>query len=311
MLHGHRNMRLIGRLNSESNAKTFGDYLTSLEIRNSVEPEADGHWAVWVFSEDQLEASHQALAGFLKNPNDAKYQRASEKAGAIRQREEKERNEFARRVLTPDTLWGGFALGPLTLALIGACAGLVLAAGFPPAEVGIRLSDEPYYRHLYMSLLMRSAGFLPEVHHGEVWRLVTPVFIHMNLMHLLFNMLWLKDLGSMIEARRGTGTLLLMVVVIAIGSNLGQYRVSGPDFGGMSGVIYGLFGYIWMRGKFDPASGLRLHPTTVIMMVGWFILCVLNLPIMPNIANTAHGVGLAMGMVWGAGPPLAKKLLQL
>ena len=68
MLHRDRNMRLIGRLNSEANAKTFGDYLTTLEIRYAVEPEADGRWAVWVFSEDQLEASRQALAGYLENP---------------------------------------------------------------------------------------------------------------------------------------------------------------------------------------------------------------------------------------------------
>ena len=95
----------------------------------------------------------------------------------------------------------------------------------------------------------------------------------MNLLHLLFNMLWLKDLGSMIEARKGTSRCSSWSLVIGVGSNLGQDLVGGPDFGGMSGVIYGLFGYIWMRGKFDPASGLRLHPTNVVMMVGWFFLC--------------------------------------
>jgi GlpG protein len=301
-------MRVIGRLNSESNARTFGDYLTCLEIRNSVEPEADGQWAVWVFSEDQLEAGSQALAGFLENPRDAKYQRASEKAGALRQREEKEKSEFAKRVLTGETMWGGFALGPLTVALMGGCIGLALIAGFP--QDGEYLKNQPYYRQLYFSLVTAGTAFAPEIRRGEVWRLVTPVFIHMNLVHLLFNMLWLKDLGSMIEARKGTLTLLIMVLVIAAGSDFGQYQFSGPAFGGMSGVIYGLFGYIWMRGKLDPASGLRLHPTNVVLMVGWFFLCLLNLPIMPDVANMAHGVGLAMGMIWGAGPPLAGKLLK-
>lgn len=310
MLHRDRNMRLIGRLNSEANAKTFGDYLTTLEIRYAVEPEADGRWAVWVFSEDQLEASRQALAGYLENPNDAKYKRASEKAGAIRQRAEKEQKEFAKRVVTRDTMWGGFGLGPLTLALMAACIGLVLLAGFPPQDAGY-LSEEPYYKYLYISLVTRAAGFLPEVRRGEVWRLLTPIFIHMDLLHLVFNMIWLKDLGSMIESRKGTLTLLLMVVVIGVGSNLAQDWVSGAAFGGMSGVVYGLFGYIWMRGKFDPASGLHLHPTNVIIMVGWFFLCLFQLPFMPRIANTVHGVGLAMGMIWGAAPPLAKKLLKL
>jgi len=286
-------MRLIGRLNSESNAKTFGDYLTCLDIRNTVEPEPDGHWAVWVYSEDQLEASSQALADYLASPNDTKFRRASAKAGAIRQREENEKSEFAKRVVTSETMWGGFNLGPLTLALMGVCI-IAALSGLPP--------HSPY---LWMSLVDRS---LPEVQHGEVWRLITPIFIHMGLPHILFNMLWLKDLGSMIEARLGTLSLLLLVLVIGIGSNLGQDWVAGPMFGGMSGVIYGLFGFIWMRGKLDPASGLRLPQADVVMMVGWFFLCLFH--IIPNVANGAHGFGLALGMIWGAAPPLAKKLLR-
>lgn len=305
MLRGHRNMRLIGRLNSESNAKTFGDYLTCLEIRNSVEPEPDGQWAVWVFSEDQLEASSQALADFLAHRSDPKFQRAAEKAGAMRQREEKEKKEFAKRVLTPETLWGSYSLGPLTVALMGACIALVVVAGFPPDDA-VHLADEPYYKHLYITVLI---GFLEEVRRGEVWRLLTPIFIHMNLVHLLFNMLCLKDFGSMIEARKGTLTLLVMVVVIGVGSNLGQYLVAGPQFGGFSGVLYGLFGYIWMRGKFDPASGLHLSPSNILLMVGWFFLCLLG--VMGHIANGAHGFGLLMGMIWGAAPPLAKNLFKL
>jgi GlpG protein len=301
-------MRLIGRLNSEATAKTFGDYLACLEIRNTVEPEPDGHWAVWVFSEDQLEAAHQALAAFLQNPKDAQFKRASEKAGAIRQREEKEKSEFAKRVVTRDTMWGGFGLGPLTVALMAACAGLALAAGFPPTDA-VHLADEPYYNHLYISLLRPEAGFLPEVRQGEIWRLITPIFIHMNLVHLLFNMLCLKDFGSMIEARLGSVRLLLMVALIGVVSNLGQTWVSGPQFGGFSGVLYGLFGFIWMRGQLDPASGLRLNRSSIVAMVVWFFLCLFG--VMGNVANTAHGVGLVMGMAWGAVPPLARKLWKL
>ena len=204
-------------------------------------------------------------------------------------------------------MWGSYGLGPLTLVLIGACGGLAVVAGFPPSDA-VHLADEPYYRHLYITLLRPEFGFLPEVRQGEVWRLITPIFIHMSIVHLLFNMLWLKDLGSMIEARKGTWTLLLLVLVIGVCSNLGQDLLSGPDFGGMSGVLYGLFGFIWMRGKFDPASGLRLNQANVVMMVGWFFLCLFG--IIPNVANGAHGVGLVMGMIWGAGPPLAKKAFE-
>ena len=87
--------------------------------------------------------------------------------------------------------------------------------------------------------------------------------------------------------------------MIAACSNVLQFYVEGsPLFGGMSGVVYGLLGYIWLRGKFDPGSGLYLHSSTVTMMIIWFFICLSGL--LPfNVANTAHGVGLAMGMAWG------------
>ena len=65
----------------------------------------------------------------------------------------------------------------------------------------------------------------------------------------------------------------------------------------MSGVVYGLLGYIWIRGKFDPGSGLYLHSSTVIMMLIWFFACLSGY--LGQIANTAHTVGLLMGMAWG------------
>jgi hypothetical protein len=93
--------------------------LTCLDIRNSVEPEADGPGRSGFFRRINWRPATRRWRNILQNPNDAKYQRASEKAGAIRQREEKEKIEFAKRVLTPDTIWGSFGLGPLTLALMG------------------------------------------------------------------------------------------------------------------------------------------------------------------------------------------------
>jgi len=65
----------------------------------------------------------------------------------------------------------------------------------------------------------------------------------------------------------------------------------------MSGVVYGLFGYIWMRGKFDPASGLFIDQRSVILMMVWFGLCFTGW--VGPIANIAHGGGLAVGALWG------------
>jgi GlpG protein len=101
----------------------------------------------------------------------------------------------------------------------------------------------------------------------------------------------------MIEARKGSWLLLILVLAIAAVSNVAQYIVGGPAFGGMSGVVYGLLGYVWMQGKFRPSSGLALHTQTVTMMIIWFFLCLSGM--MGPIANTAHAVGAVVGIAWG------------
>ena len=104
-------------------------------------------------------------------------------------------------------------------------------------------------------------------------------------------------MGSLIEARLSTGKLGLLVVVVGVGSNFGQYFWKDALFFGMSGVVYGLLGYIWMKAKFDPGSGLFVHPYTVAMMLIWFVLCLAS--VVPHVANSAHAVGLGMGVLWG------------
>ncbi len=101
--------------------------------------------------------------------------------------------------------------------------------------------------------------------------------------------------------------LLSLVVVLAVGSNLGQYFYGGPDFGGMSGVLYGLMGYIWIRGQVDPASGLFLSPMSITILLVWFFLCLVGF--IPHVANACHAYGLVMGMIIGAFP-VARKLFR-
>jgi GlpG protein len=65
----------------------------------------------------------------------------------------------------------------------------------------------------------------------------------------------------------------------------------------MSGVDYGLLGFLWIRGKYDPRAGFELNPGSVKMMLIWLVLCYTGL--MGSIANMAHTVGLLTGMAWG------------
>lgn len=275
-------MRLIGHVTAESAARTFGDYLYVLGIDNQVDFEKDSGWAIWIRDEDRIKEAADLLAGFRANPADPKYTGKAKAASALRAEKEKNDNAFRKRVHEPAQTFaplGGYRPGPVTLSLVLISIGIYLLT---------RLSGVVAL-WLYISL--------PDILHGQVWRLVTPIFLHSTFLHILFNMLWLHDLGSMIEGRQGSRQLLLLVLIIGAVSNLAQYFVIGPFFGGMSGVVYGLLGYIWIRGRFDPGCGLYLHQATVLMMLIWLVLCLLQ--IIPNVANTTHVTGLVLGAAWG------------
>lgn len=286
-------MRSIGHLKDETQARLFGDYLFAKRVRNQIESDSPNGWAIWIHDDDQLERASADLEKFRQNPAAPEFARAegsTERELAAEERENRawRKRSFGRRQVFPGQR--SFGAGHLTFTLIVACAAVSLLSGF-----GTNLKPiEP----LFISEVMgKGAGFLPEVCNGQIWRLFTPVLIHFSIAHLIFNMLWLFQLGSMIEGLQGRLRLALLVGVIAVISNLAQYLVADADFGGMSGVVYGLFGYIWMKSKFDPASGYFIDQRTVILMIVWFGLCFTGW--IGPIANFAHAGGLVVGTAWG------------
>lgn len=150
----------------------------------------------------------------------------------------------------------------------------------------------------FISLQNARVAPLFEVRHGEVWRLFTPAFIHFGIVHLGFNMLNLMGLGNILERRLNSWNYLFLVAGLAVTSNLAQYFINDSFlFGGMSGVIYGLLGYIWLRGRFDVTFGLAIPQQMIVLALVWFVACVVGF--IPHVANSAHGAGLAVGAIWG------------
>lgn len=289
----HKSMRMIGHVADEARARVLSDYLVAQGIPNELERE-DHHWAVWIRSEEDVERARGLLSAFQANPENPSYRDVARLGAARRLQEEAEERQARERLRSVrDLVRAASGPGPLTIILIGLCIVVQLLSHWDPEVI----------RHLQISerrfqLGSATTPFLPEVRQGQVWRLLTPAFVHAGLLHIFFNMLWLWDLGNMIERRQSAGRLALLVAVTGVLSNLGQYLASGPRFGGMSGVVYGLLGYAWMMGRYRPEAGLVLHPQTVVMMLVWFAVCLSGVTQMP-IANTAHGVGLVVGVIWG------------
>lgn len=138
---------------------------------------------------------------------------------------------------------------------------------------------------------------------GQFWRVLTPIFLHFGVLHLVFNMLWFWEFGRRIEGRLGSVFLLILVCVLGIVSNTVQSMFSnGVVFGGMSGVIYGLLGFCWLWDKINPKAHFNLPPGIVGFMLGWLLLCLSGLISafgLGDIANAAHVSGLIGGVLLG------------
>ncbi len=303
-------MRKIGHIDKFSDAKIFSDYLYAQGIDNEVEGDDAEGADVWVHDEDMLEKSAVDLDAFLLDPADTKYQAAGKKAGDLRHKEKLDNKKFQKKVHGRDSIMHAsiFSVAPVTFCLIAISVVVTLLGGLGSGSNLTQWLSITSYK--VVGEMLQWSSSLPEIQQGQVWRLVTPIFIHASfgesfgILHLLFNMMWLKDLGKMLENAQSGRAMLWKVLVLAVLSNLGQYLmffdpffVGGPSFGGMSGVVFGLLGYCWMRGKHDLTSGLYVPSQTAKFMIVWFFLCLFG--IIPGVANGAHAVGLVVGVVWG------------
>jgi len=179
----------------------------------------------------------------------------------------------------------------------------------------------PYWTGFYPKLLAlfgastestgMDAPMFEKIKQGQIWRLITPVLLHADIFHILFNMLWLYVLGTQMEERMSTFRFILFMLIVGVMSNTFQYLMSGPNFLGFSGILSGMLGFIWIRQKKAPWEGYVLQPGTLLML-SVFILALFAIQVVafgsqvyfgttfsPNIANTAHLTGAATGIILG------------
>ncbi|MGV2836394.1 rhomboid family intramembrane serine protease, partial [Pseudomonas shirazensis] len=150
---------------------------------------------------------------------------------------------------------------------------------------------------------------------GQWWRLISPMLLHFGFLHLAMNGMWYWELGKRIELRQGPWLLLLLTLLFSLISNLAQHLVGGPSlFGGLSGVLYGLLGYVWLYQWLAPNPHYRLPKGVLVMMLIWLVVCltgVVGQLGFGQIANAAHVGGLLIGCLTGLlGGALARRKLS-
>jgi GlpG protein len=294
-------MRRIGTLSNEQDARRFAEYLYSQDIRTRVD-EAGEQWEVWGLDEDRIDDARRELDTFRSTPHAEKYVVATREAQQKRDAELRQAIQARKLQVNLRDRWQRPSLLqlPVTIALIAASIAITMLCEFGQNRKPTGYLQIQHTTPVGSDRIQVNLRPFNEVREGEVWRLVTPIFLHFSAWHLLGNMYWTAVFGSMLERRQGSLSLLWKVLLIAVFSNVAQYAATHFDysFGGMSGVGYGLFGYIWMKGHFDPDDGIGLPRETTTFFLIWLVLCSLGL--IGPIANWAHSAGLVAGILLAA-----------
>jgi len=139
---------------------------------------------------------------------------------------------------------------------------------------------------------------------GQLWRLVSPAFLHFGLLHIAFNSVLFFILGAGLEQRLGGWLLFVCLLLWAAFSNVAQLLYAGsPFFGGLSGVVTAMFGARLVLGYLRPTDpALYLQRPLIISLFVSLLLLSTGIAAFAgvNVANTAHWSGLAIGLVSGA-----------
>ncbi len=256
-------------------AQALVDYLSTLGIPCELTQSELGV-SVWLADERRLAQAQQEVKRFLSEPNHPRYMEASWQSGHA-----DARIDYSKGMTDPVTDFLHQA-GPLTLVVIIACLAI-----YALDAIGLPIFDELAFHPT-----------LAQFTDWQAWRYVTPAFIHFSVLHLVFNLLWWWYLGGQIEQRLGSGKLFILLIVGAALPNIAEFFASGPRFGGLSGVVYALLGYSWLRTRLQPDCGLAMPPALMGFMLVWLVLGFLDMLGTPT-ANMAHLVGLLVGLAQG------------
>ncbi|HIF9228047.1 TPA: rhomboid family intramembrane serine protease GlpG [Photobacterium damselae] len=263
--------RLIG-LSNPRLAQAFIDYMASRKIEIVMSPEPEGLFALWLKDEQNLVEAEAELQAFLHDPTADKYQAASWDMAESRTAKFHYANPSLINMIRAQA-------GPFTLSVMVAVITIYILwlIGF----------EQPLFTALHFP-------FFVDGDQWQLWRYFSHALLHFSALHIIFNCLWWWLLGGKIEQHSGSSKLVQIFLLSSLLSGFAQAWFVGPNFGGLSGVVYALMGYLWWMGWLAPKRGLTIPRSYVVFMLVWLILGFTDI-LGFSVANMAHLFGLASG----------------
>ncbi|MBH0229874.1 rhomboid family intramembrane serine protease [Halobacillus yeomjeoni] len=144
------------------------------------------------------------------------------------------------------------------------------------------------------TLIEYGAKYNPEILSGEWWRIVTSMFLHIGVVHLLMNMLALFYLGMAVERIYGTLRFTVIYFMAGVFGGVASFMLNPQVAAGASGAIFGLFGALLFFGI--------QHKRLFFRTMGWNLIIVIGINIafgivVPQVDNGAHLGGLLGGFI--------------
>ena len=217
-------------------------------------------------AEEHYEQADRYFQEFVNNPNQEKYLQASWQLN--------QPVSGKTQSLGLAKIW--HANGPLTKLITVICIGIYVLSVFG-----------------YFETIFNNLSFSTQA--DQFYRVFTPAIMHLSAIHLAFNMCWWWYLGGKIENHLQWPLLLVITLLTGVASNIAQAGIVNDHFAGLSGVNYGLAGFVWLYGKLKKDSPVSLPNNIFGFLLVWMVLGFAEvLPI--NMANWAHLFGLVAGL---------------
>ncbi len=246
-------MYRVKQLETNVNLAAFSRWLAGQGVAHRITEEG-GHQVLWLENPDHAEPVLEALERFLAEPE-------------LRDAVERQQHSpvFVRGRWQPSPRHA-----PLVLGVIIAAVVMVWATSQGRNELAAALMVVDPRTFDWATMAGRIDALANTLASGQVWRLLTPDFLHFSWTHIIFNAVMLWFLGSQVEWFDGRGRLVALFLATSIFSNGLQYLVSGPLFGGLSGVVYGILGYCWLSQRKAPR--FQFPPALVTFAVAWMVI---------------------------------------